>query len=231
MTRPGEPRTGGRLGSLVYDLLKERLLEGGYAAGERISLEALKVEFEVSKQPIMDAVRRLASDGLIEIIPQVGCRVPRYGAAELNDFYIMFGGMEGAIAGIAAQRWTGQQSTELRELNDRITALAANTDAGARSHGYRVMNREFHSRIHQMSASRIIADMSQRMWDLSDLLINTAGIPQPLAGAVPERAHDHDEICQALADRNPAAARDAMERHIVSTVGIIATEQIGVGAS
>lgn len=224
MTTVGAARTGGRLGSLVYDLIKERLLEGGFRAGRRISLEALKTEFSVSKQPIMDAMRRLATDGLIEIIPQVGCRVPVYGVDEVRDFYTMFGGMEGAVAGVAATRWTGRQLDELRKLNQRITALAASDDAATRSHGYRVMNRDFHARIHQMSASRIIAEMSQRMWDLSDLLINTAGDPQPLASAVPQRAHDHDDICDAIAERDQAAAREAMERHIVGTVGIIRTE-------
>ena len=224
MTSSPTPRTGGRLGSLVYDLIKERLLEGGFAAGERISLEALKTEFSVSKQPIMDAMRRLASDGLIEIIPQVGCRVPRYQLNEVRDFYTMFGGMEGAVAGVAAERWTGNQLAELRDLNTRIANLAHDDDAAVRSHGYRVMNRDFHTGIHHMSSSRVIADMSQRMWDLSDLLINTAGAPQPLASAVPERAHDHDEICDALAARDAAAAREAMERHIVTTVGIIRAE-------
>lgn len=232
MTSPVTPRTGGRLGSLVYDLIRERLLEGGFAAGERISLEVLKAEFSVSKQPIMDAMRRLASDGLIEIIPQVGCRVPRYAPIEVQDFYTMFGGMEGAVAGVAAERWTGSQLTELRAINARIAELADDDDAAVRSHGYRLMNREFHNRIHLMSSSRVIADTSQRMWDLSDMLINTAGAPQPLASAVPERAHDHNEICDALAARDATAARVAMERHIVTTVGIIRAEvdQTATGA-
>jgi DNA-binding GntR family transcriptional regulator len=221
MTVLGSSRAGGRLGTLVYDQLKARLLDGGYAAGERISLEALKAEFNVSKQPIMDAMRRLESAGLTEILPQVGCRVPHYESDEVADFFAMFGGMEAAIAGIAASRWTGNQLAELRELNARIAALTADDDAGSRSHRYLATNREFHARIHRMSASRIIADMSERMWDLCDLLINTAGIPQPLAGAVPQRAHDHDEICAALGARDSAAARVAMEKHILATVGII----------
>ena len=217
------PRTGGRLGSLVYDLVRERLLEGGFAAGERISLEALKNEFEVSKQPVMDAMRRLASDGLVEIIPQVGCRVPSYERGEVSDFYTLFAGMEGAIAGIAARRWTGRQAAELHEFNAGITELADNPDAGTRAHRYRVMNREFHARIHLMAASRVVAEMSQRMWDFSDLLINTAGVPHPLADAVPERAHDHDLICQAIAERDPDGARTAMEAHILGTVSVIGT--------
>jgi DNA-binding GntR family transcriptional regulator len=225
-SQPVNARTGGRLGSLAYSLIKERLLEGVYPAGERISLESLRSEFGVSKQPIMDAMRRLESDGLVEILPQVGCRVPSYGPVEVADFYAMFGGMEGAIAGIAAQRWTGQQLTDLRALNAQVTTLAKSKDPAVRSHGYRLLNRDFHDAIHQMSNSRVIADMSRRMWDLSDMLINTAGVPQPLASSIKQRAHDHDEICDALGERDAAAARDAMERHIIATVDIIRTESV-----
>ncbi len=218
------PRTGERLSSFAYETIKGRLLDGEWAAGQRISLEALKAEFGVSKQPIMDAVRRLASDGLIEILPQVGCRVPTRSLDEVTDFYTMFAGMEGAIASLAAQRWTGSQLDELRAVNAEVTDLAGNADAPARSHGYRVMNRAFHTRIYDMASSRVIADMSRRMWDLSDLLINTAGVPQPLATAVRERAHDHDDICDALAARDAVLAREAMERHIITTIDIIHAE-------
>lgn len=68
---------------------------------------------------------------------------------------------------------------------------------------------------------RPAAETSRRMWDMSDLLINTAGAPHPLAQAVPERADDHDEICAALGARDAAAARSTMERHILATVPII----------
>src|ERR1700749_5205401 len=116
--RPVAVSSGRRLAPVVYDLLKDRLLEGEYQAGERLSVEALKAEFGVSKQPIMEALRRLSSEGLVEIIPQGGWRVPVYDGADVTDFFAIFGGMEGAVAGVAAQRCTGQQNQTLLALND-----------------------------------------------------------------------------------------------------------------
>lgn len=215
-------RLGGRLGSLVYDTLKERVLDGAYAAGERISLEELKREFEVSKQPVMDAMRQLAATGLIEIVPQVGCRIPRYSPSEVHDFFVLFGSVEGAIAGIAAHRWRGDELEPIAELNRQIAELDTTVpDPAARSRTYLVLNRRLHRAIQMISGSRVIADMSQRMFDLSDLLINTAGGPHPLAAAVSERAHDHGEIIAALRARDAESAQDAMERHILRTVDII----------
>src|SRR6201996_6238917 len=85
--RPAAVSSGRRLAPVVYDLLKERLLEGEFQAGQRLSVESLKTEFGVSKQPVMDALRRLATAGLIEIIPQVGSRVPVYSGADVTDFF------------------------------------------------------------------------------------------------------------------------------------------------
>jgi DNA-binding GntR family transcriptional regulator len=209
---------------VVYDLLKERLLEGEFQAGERLSVESLKAEFGVSKQPVMDALRRLATAGLVEIIPQVGSRVPVYSGADVTDFFTIFGGMEGAVAGVAAQRCTGQQIETLVAINDEINDLAANPDPAARAHGYRLLNRRFHGVIHDMAHSPVVAELSHRMWDMSDLMISTTGVPQPLASAVADRHDDHEQIISALRDRDQAAARAAMDRHIVGTVAIINTE-------
>ena len=217
-------RGGSRLNEAVYDQLKERLLEGRYAAGERVSAESLRVEFGVSKQPVMEALRRLASDGLMDILPQVGCRVARFDLRQVEDFYLMFGAFEGTIAGIAALRRTEQQLAELDEVSQRIDALRRDADAAARSHGYRIWNRRFHEVIHEMAHSRIMAETSRRMWDLSDFLINTTGVPQPMSSALDERHADHEGIRAALQAGDQATARSEMERHIVGTVVVIHAE-------
>ena len=75
-----------------------------------------------------------------------------------------------------------------------------------------------------MAHSAVVAGISRRMWDMSDLLINTSGVPQPLASAVPARHDDHELIIRALRERDQEAARRAMENHITGTVAIISTE-------
>jgi DNA-binding GntR family transcriptional regulator len=222
--RPAAASAGRRLAPVVYDLLKGRLLDGEFQAGERLSVEALKAEFGVSKQPVMEALRRLSSEGLVEIIPQVGCRVPVYSGTDVSDFFAIFGGMEGAVAGVAAQRCTDAQIDQLAAVNEQIRRLIDEPDPAARSHDYLALNRRFHGVIQEMAHSAVVADISRRMWDMSDLLINTTGVPRPLASAVPSRHDDHELIIQALRERDQAGARRAMENHIVGTVTIINTE-------
>ncbi len=215
-------RSGQRLGAVVLDKLKERLLDGRYAPGARISIEELRTEFGVSKQPVMDALRRLEAIGIVEIIPQSGCRVVAFPLQEIQDFFQLFGRFEGEIAAAAALRRTDDQLYDLDNAWTRIEAIESG-DAPARSRGYRHLNREFHLAIHQMARSRVMADLSERMWDMSDFFISTVGGAQPMADAVAARNHDHDVIRQAIRSRNAEVARVAMQSHIVGTLDIVGT--------
>lgn len=217
----GTSRTGGRLSGHMYESIKARLLQGDVPANGRLSVEALRAEFGVSKQPVMEALRLLAADGLVEILPQIGCVVSTYSASEVEDFFHMFAGLEGAVAGVAARRCTPAALAELDAVSRQIRALATNPDPGIRSLEYLTLNRDFHERIHRMAGSRIIADTSRRMWDLSDFLINTAGVSRPMATSVDDRQDDHDRIREALASGDAAAAKTQMEHHILETVDLL----------
>jgi DNA-binding GntR family transcriptional regulator len=217
-------RTGGPLNHAVYDVLRERLLEGRYPAGTRLPTDDLRAELGVSKQPVMEALRRLAADGMVQIVPQVGCLVTGYDLHEVEDFYLAFGGFEGGIAGTAALRRTDEQLAELDEISRHIDALRGERDAAARSRGYRLWNRRFHHAIGAMAQSRMMTETSRRMWNLSDFLINTAGLPQPLSSALDDRHADHERIRAALHAGDHAVAREEMERHIVTTAAVIQCE-------
>src|SRR6266704_322435 len=207
---------GQRLAQLVLDELKARLLAGRYPVGYRISIEEVKAEFGVSKQPVMDAMRRLEATGIVQIVPQSGCRVASYSAQEIRDFFNLFGRFEGEIAAAAAARRSDAQLAELDDTWQRIADLEKLDDPEERARDYRLRNREYHLVIHRMSHSRLMADLSERMWDLSDFLIITIGGIQQLSGSLHDRNHDHDVIRTAIRSRNPDVARAAMESHITA---------------
>nr|WP_271213105.1 GntR family transcriptional regulator [Rhodococcus wratislaviensis]GLK40044.1 GntR family transcriptional regulator [Rhodococcus wratislaviensis] len=211
-------RPGQRLGHVVLEQLKERILDGKYKPGSRISIEEVRAEFGVSKQPVMDAMRRLESIGIVQIVPQSGCRVESYTSWEVEDFFRLFGSFESEIAAAAAARRTPDQLDELDEAWRRIEELNTCTDSVERARRYRGLNREFHLVIHRMAHSRVMAEQSKRMWDMSDFLINTAGPPHPLADAIVDRNHDHDVIRTAIRQQRVEVARAAMGSHITGTI-------------
>jgi DNA-binding GntR family transcriptional regulator len=222
-------RAGQRLAVVLLDELKERLLAGLYPVGSRISIEKVKAEFGVSKQPVMDAMRRLEATGIVQIVPQSGCRVAHYSAQEIRDFFNLFGRFEGEIAAAAAARRSDAQLFELDDAWQRIADLEELNDPEERSREYRFLNRNYHLVIHWMSHSRMMANLSERMWDLSDFLVTTIGGVQRLSDSISDRNRDHDVIRTAIRSQNPDVARAAMESHIVGTVAAFNATLDGTG--
>jgi DNA-binding GntR family transcriptional regulator len=211
---------GRRRGELVYDALRERLLAGRWGAGEPILIEEVKAEFGVSKQPVMDAVRRLSAAGLLEVIPQVGCRVPSYPPNEAADFFRLFAAAESEVTSIAADRASDMQLERLVTINRRI-GEALPDSAGQRTAVYMTLNREFHGTIQDMCQSPILGRTSSQMWDMCDLLIMTAGQGNPIAGEIRDRHDEHERIISALRNRDHAAARSEMHAHIIRNVPML----------
>jgi len=216
--------TSGRLAGRIYDLIKERLLDGAFPGGEKLSVANLREEFGVSKQPIMEALRLLSADGLVEIYPQIGCVVTKYSPDEVSDFFRMFAAFEASVAQAAASRRSDSQLDDLRSLSRKMELLNEERDASVISKEYRLQNRKFHEAIHHMASSRIMADLSRRMWDLSDFLINTAGSYRAFGEVIIERNEDHAGIIEALELGEPELARERMEQHILGSPGIVSRD-------
>ena len=121
------------------------------------------------------------------------------------------------MAGVAAQRRTDDQVAQLVEVNDEIGRVAAVPDLDVRARHYRVLNRRFHGVVHDMAHSSVVTELSRRMWDLTDFMINTSDGRQAVASAVAARHADYDATIAALRRRDPAAVRSAMEKHILNT--------------
>lgn len=204
----------------ILDEIKERLLTGHYPIGSRVSVREIKAEFGVSKQPVMDVMHRLEATGIIEINPQSGCRVAHYTVQEIKDFFNIFGRFEGEIAASAANRRSKSQLAEIDATWQELKELERLAEPNAQTRCYRFLNRRFHLIIHRMSHSRMAANLSERMWDLSDFFIGTIGGPQPLSAALPDRNDDHDVIRMAIRSGKSNIARVAMESHIISTFAI-----------
>jgi DNA-binding GntR family transcriptional regulator len=214
---PVSPRAADR----VYAELKLNLLEGAYRAGERLRVETLGEELGVSKQPVMESLRRLSVEGLVVITPQVGCSVVSYDQDEVADYFQLVAALDGEITAMAAVRRTSADIEQLREVSARIGALLDETSLEARAHGYRVLNRDFHGLIHASAGTEIVRSVGGSMMDRCDFFINSSTPVSPLGAALAERQTEHEEIVKAIADRDAEAARVAASRHISRTVDLI----------
>lgn len=218
---------GQRRAELAYEVIKRRLLRGEWKSGERIGIEGLKTELKVSKQPVMDALRRLSAEGLVEIIPQVGCQVPVHDYTETVDFFQMFASLEAESTAVAALRRTDGQLNELVAINEKIAASQYRDGSADLAYHYLEINRQFHELLVEMAQSPILLRVSSLMWDMCDLVINSSFGPAPLASEVHERYQDHQRIIEALRASDPPTAREEMRAHILRNIPMLERAQQG----
>ena len=236
---PGVPadlsRSGLRRHDLAYAYLKALLLDGGLEPGEQLSSDLVGRAMGISRAPVADALRRLALDGLIEVVPQVGCRVVSPVPAEVADFYRLFAAAEAVIAGFSAERRTAEQAVALRQLLVELSSrqgLPAEPDARAAE--LRRRNRVRYERLHELAGSPLSAAIGAMFWDRSDFFLRVAfgrfdtpryvttayralfdAVVEGDAETAARQAHDYlarlgGDVAAALARQVPASGEDAV---------------------
>jgi DNA-binding GntR family transcriptional regulator len=174
-----------RLHDLAYAYLKGLLLGGGLDPGDQISSEGVGRVLSISRAPVSDAIRRLTVEGLLEILPQVGCRVVRPVPSEVADFYEIFGATEGAIARFAAERRSPAEADQFGRL---CAALASGAglpdDPDARFVELRQRNRRRYEKLHDLARSPLSTGIGETYWDRSDFFIRVTFGGRGLPGYV-----------------------------------------------
>lgn len=209
------------LGEDVYEALTALVMGHALEPGDRINIEALSRDLDVSPTPVREALARLESDGLVRKRPLVGYTVtPLLTRQEFTDMFDMRLVLEGTAA-----RWAAQRAAA--DLRDRIRAEAASTivpdepDAdGWSSHAaFTKLDARFHDLIAEATGNPLLRDSIARLH--SHLHLHRLYFPFAQAGTTGEEHRDIAAmICASQPDRAEAAMRAhlslARERHLAA---------------
>jgi DNA-binding GntR family transcriptional regulator len=155
--------------------LRGLVLDGPLGPGMSVPLEEIARHLGISRQPVRDAAARLAADGLLEILPQVGCRVPHPAPAVVADFFRLFAATEAVVVRLGAERRTPDEAAAFAHLATTLEAEAGMAGGPeARDPRYRTINRAFYDAIHAMARSTFVAAAAESLWDRSDFYIGAA---------------------------------------------------------
>lgn len=197
------------LSTAIQDEIERRILDGVYRAGDRINENALAQELGISRGPIREACRGLVESRLLTVIVNRGFFVRAIGTKEAAEVYDVRAALMRVAGATLAQRITDAQIHTLGALHRRMDAAAASGDARA----YYALNVEFHDRIVDDSENDRLRAMCEglskelRLYRRRSLMSD---------GGMQASNREHAEIVAALAARNPAAAADALERHMLA---------------
>jgi DNA-binding GntR family transcriptional regulator len=191
----------------AYEAILERILSGSLASGTFVSEVSLAKDLNVSRTPVHQALTRLAKEGLIEHRSGRKPRIARFGRDDLVEIYEMRLLLETAATQRAAKRI---DPGLLAELTREADALAAAPD----SPDWTQKALDFDVRLHDALA--IAAGNRRLVQEIAKyrLLVRAFCRMTGNSANLREALQEHQAVLKALEGRQPAAAGQAMARHV-----------------
>lgn len=188
-------------------LIAELVLSGEFAPGFRLDEIALAERFGVSRTPVREAIRLLASTGLIEVKPRRGARVATATSAQLETLFGAMAEIEATCARLAALSMTPIERRRLQSRHDGMTELVERDDREA----YAAANIDFHTQIYLGAHNAIVSEFAQglrrRLAPFRRAQFRTEGRTS--------RSHvEHAVVVKAIQACDAAAAHTAMFHHM-----------------
>src|SRR5690606_35419372 len=104
----------------IRELIKEMIILGKLEAGERINEKELCDLIGVSRTPIREALKVLAAEGLVELLPNRGSKVKKPSTEEIKHLFSVIASLERLAVETVAQHATLAQMAHLRNLHDQM---------------------------------------------------------------------------------------------------------------
>ncbi len=201
------------LAELVRDRLLEGILDGSYPPDSRIVETSVARELGTSQAPVREALRVLATLGVVEIIPFRGARVRQLDPEELLEAYVVRSAIETLAAQLAVPRMTDADIDELVTLGENMTEAAKGGD------GRTVAQHDvsFHGRIVELSGNRTLVRVWRSLEPFSRTyltLVMPGSDPQWSAGL-------HAPIVDSLRRRDVHGVVRALEGHFTEVSDVL----------
>lgn len=190
--------------------LRAAILEGRLQPNERIKQDAVAKQFGVSRIPVREALRELASEGLVTAERDVGARVAPLDPRELLDVYLLREAIEPMMVAQAALRITKDELAEAWRVNEASEPHAESNDPI----GYLSLDREFHTAVLEPARMPRAMSVVRSLW-------RTGERYRVLVSVVPHRLElsvvEHRLILEALERRAPSDVAELYRIHVRRT--------------
>jgi DNA-binding GntR family transcriptional regulator len=200
---PGRRLAGGRL--------REAILAGDMAPGQRLVEEELAGMLGVTRASLRAALFDLVAEGLVERVPNRGARVRVIGLDEAVAITECRMVLEGLCAAKAAERVSGRQAERLRQLGEEMERSVADGEPLK----YSALNTELHALVREISGQAVAAGLLER---LNGQLVRHQFRLSLRPGRPQASLPEHLAIISAIAGRRPAEAEEAARRHLGSVI-------------
>ncbi|MFP4136740.1 MAG: GntR family transcriptional regulator [Halomonas sp.] len=197
----------------VADRIRELIEQGDLAPGERISEKQLCERFGVSRTPLREALKVLASEGLVELLPNRGSRVVRLTLKMVKDTYDLMAALEGLSGELACQHISDEGIAAIRELHDTMLVHYRERDLAR----YFQVNQRIHEAIMSASGNEVL----QEMYDNLSQRVKRVRYSKKMTDDFWRRAvQDHEEMIAALEARDSKRLGQVLREHLCNKLEV-----------
>ncbi len=199
----------------VAEHLREQIFAHELAPGSWLDEQALALQFGISRTPMREAIKVLASEGLVTMKMRRGAYVTEVDRRDLEQIFMILSLLEGQAAKETASKATENQLTLLDNIHQRLEKTAADRDIEQ----FFEVNSRFHELILEIAGNKW---MNGVIVDLRKVLKLQRRNSLANGGRLHQSLLEHRQILQAILKRDSIAAELAMRNHLAN--GLEATK-------
>ncbi len=193
----------------VLARLRNYIVEGNLADGARVPERQLCELFGVSRTPLREALKVLAAEGMIELLPNRGARVRALGPEEIRETFDVMGGLEALAGRLACEKITDAQFAEIEQLHYAMYGFYMRRDLS----GYFRCNQAIHQKIVEAAGNGTLQATYDGFASRCRRIRYSANLDRQ-HDRWGEAMREHEAILEALRRRAGAELSDILFQHL-----------------
>ncbi len=188
----------------VAELLRQRIFRRELEPGSWIDETRLAEEYGISRTPLREALKVLATEGLVTMKMRRGAYVTEVSEQDMTEVYHLLALLESDAAGVVAQSASEAQLRELQTLHQELAGAVADRDR------FFAVNERFHTRLLEIAGNKW---RNQMVADLRKVMKLNRQQSLLKSGRIEESLQDHARVLDALLARDASMASQRMQAH------------------
>jgi len=194
----------------ILAAIRDMIFTGQLIGGQRVPEKIICEKLSISRTPLREAIKVLASEGLLELPPNRGARVSRLTATDVDEMFPVMGALEGLAGGISCGRITDDEIDDIRALHYQMAAHHKRRELNE----YFALNQKIHEAIMAASGNAALAGMYASLAARIRLARYRANLSSPRWD---QAMAEHDDILAAITQRDGPKLTDVLLTHLKNT--------------
>ncbi|MFM9901600.1 MAG: GntR family transcriptional regulator [Polaromonas sp.] len=208
----------------VAQRLRQMLVENRIAPGAKLNERALSEALNVSRTPLREAIKMLAAEGLVELLPNRGAIAVALTEQDVLNTFEVMAGLEAQSGALAAERVTDAELQEITAMHYEMLAAYTRRDLPA----YYQLNAAIHSAINRAAKNPVLTATYQQVNARLQALRFRSNQDE---GKWQAAMAEHDQMIAALAARDAVAMQRVLMQHLTNKRDVVVQQLRAMNAA